>query len=98
MKIFGVLVVLGVAYYFYAMYAETRDVKELCATYVEGTSADDLLKVAEGYSGKLMGPIEDKNKDNTFSFIYCSSMTMCDVSCDIEVESGVVTKSEFHSR
>jgi len=97
MKVFGVLVVLGVAYYFYAMYAETRDVKKLCTTYAEGTSADDILEVAQGYSGSLMGPIEDKNKDDTFRFTYCAPMTMCDVACSVEVESGVVTMSEFRS-
>ena len=97
MKLFGVMLVLGVSYFFYAMYAETRDVKRLCNTYAEGTRADGILEVAQDSSGRLMGPIEDKDKEDTFSLIYCAPSTMCDVSCDIEVEGGIVTKSEFRS-
>ena len=97
MKIFGVLLVVGVAYYFYAMYAETRGVKKLCTTYAVGTSADDILEVARRGSGRLMGPVKEKDKDETYHFVYCSAMTMCDVACSVDVENGVVIKSEFRS-
>ena len=97
MKAFGVLILVGVSYYFYAMYAETRDVEKLCTTYPVGSSADDILEVARGYSGRLMGPVEDKDKDETYHFVYCSAMTMCDVACSVDVENGVVIKSEFRS-
>jgi len=97
MKIFGVIVLIGLGYYFYAWYAETRDVEKLCAMYPAGTSAGDILEVARAYSGQLMGPVEDKDKNETYQFIYCAPMTMCDVSCNIEVEDGVVTESEFRS-
>lgn len=97
MRIFGVIILIGMGYYFYAWYAETRDVERLCATYPEGASADKILDVARSYSGRLMGPVENKDKNGAYHFIYCSPITMCDVSCRIEVESGVVTESEFRS-
>jgi hypothetical protein len=96
-RVVGILIVLGVGYYVYSMHAQSRDVEELCSTYVKGTRADEILEVAQDYSGQLMGPIESTNKDDTYSFIYCAPVTMCDVSCSIEVEDGVVTKSDFRS-
>jgi hypothetical protein len=74
-RVVGILIVLGVGYYVYSMHAQSRDVEELCSTYVKGTRADEILEVAQDYSGQLMGPIESTNKDDTYSFIYCAPVT-----------------------
>ncbi len=96
MKAFGLLVALGIGYYIYAMNAETSDVEELCARYPVGTPADGFAATADGLSGDLMGPMGPDDKSGKLTYIYCSPMTMCDVSCSVDIEDGVVTRSDFH--
>ena len=67
MKVFGLLIVLVVGYYIYFSYTQSRDVEKLCSMYPEGARADNNLEVAEGWSGRLMGPFEAEEKSGSVS-------------------------------
>ena len=95
MRLFGILVVLGFGWYGYAWYAETRDVARLCSAYPKGAVADGLLELADDLSAKLMGPIPNDKSGSGYKLTYCSPITMCDVSCSIEVRDGVVIASDY---
>ena len=100
MKVGGalaIIVALVVGGYIYLMRAETRDVKAFCAELPQGTPAEQIFTSADRYSGQLMGGRHLIGGDKPQTFIYCSPMTMCDVSCSLEVQGGVVTQSEFVS-
>ncbi len=100
MKVIGALVIvvaLGFGAYVYLMQAETKEVKAFCAELPEGTPAEQIFEAADRYSGQLMGGRKLIGGDKPQTFIYCSPMTMCDVSCSLEVQGGVITKSEFVS-
>ena len=88
---------LGFGAYFYLMQAETSDVEAFCAALPAGSPAENIFETADRYSGKLMGGTKLIGGDKPQKFVYCSPMTMCDVSCSLEVQDGVITKSEFVS-
>jgi len=91
----GLLFILGIGFYIWSIQVQTRDVAEFCSTYPEGSRAEDFFTVAERYSGNLMGEHKFTDKDRPQQFVYCAPLTMCDVSCNVEIENGVVTKSEY---
>jgi len=100
MKVFGsafALLVLGLGFYIYTMRAQTRDVAEFCSAFPEGSPAANLFVVAESYSGQLMGSAALTYDVKPQPFIYCAPLTMCDVSCRLEVIDGVITKAEYRS-
>ena len=96
-NVFGLLLILGVGFYVYSLRTQSRDVAELCSVYPEGASVTNLAEIAGGYSGRLMGPFKLEDKPGTEAFIFCSPLTMCDVSCSLEIKDGVVIKSAYSS-
>ena len=100
MRAFGsAVIVLGllIGAYIFAMQKQARDVEAFCAAVPVGSPGEAMFEAAERYSGDLMGGDRLRDTDKPQSFIYCAPMTMCDVSCNVEVTKGVVTKSDFWS-
>jgi len=91
------LLVLGLGFYIYSMQAQTRDVAEFCSTFPEGSRAESLFAVAQSFSGTLMASDKFADYPGPQQFVYCAPITMCDVSCSLEIKEGVVIKSEYRS-
>jgi len=96
--ILAILVVLVIAAYLYTMRSQALGVTELCARYPEGSPVGNLIEIAREYSAKLMGPQAVKGQPETEQAMFCAALTMCDVSCSLEIKDGVVTKSVYSSR
>ena len=96
MKWSGIVLLLGIAWYVYAINAQTDDVEAFCSRFEPGQAAPDPEPIALEYSGTLMGPAMPKPRAGKYSFVYCAPLTMCDVSCSVEVENGLISKSDFY--
>lgn len=88
------LLFVGLGFYICTIRLQTRDVAEYCCAHPQGSLAESLFAMAKSYSGKLMGGDEFTDKVRPQSFIYCAPLTMCDVSCSLQVIDGLTTQSE----
>ncbi len=100
MRAFGsalIVLALLIGSYLFTLQKQTRDVVAFCDVVGPGLPGDAIFEIAANYSGKLMGGDRLLDTDKPQAFIYCAPITLCDVSCKVEVTKGVVTGREFSS-
>ena len=97
MKVFGILMLLGIGAYLVVWQLEARGVREFCSRFPVGADASEIWTVADGLWGDLTGSRQPVDLGGKKTFIYCAPTTMCDVSCSLEVVDGVVTESDYRS-
>lgn len=86
----GLLIVCGLGVYISVLVAQTRAAANLCDSYPGGSRIEDLATLEGTFFLTQMGPIDDPNISGTQKVIFCASLTMCDTSCSLEIEDGVV--------
>ena len=92
----GPLVLAGITIYIAVHFAQTRAAATLCERYSAGTPINDIENLEGTFFLKPMGHYDPQNPAAQ-QVIFCVPSTMCDVSCSLEIENGVVTKSDHHS-
>jgi len=92
----GPLVIVGIAIYIVVNVAQTRAAASLCDRYSVGTPIKDVENLEGTFFLTPMGHY-DPNIPAAQKVIFCAATTMCDVSCSLQIENGVVKKSEHHS-
>ena len=93
-SIFGLLVACGIAVYISVLMAQSRAAADLCSKYSIGTHIEDLAGLEGTFFLTRMGPIPEPNNPRAQKVIYCAALTMCDESCSLEIEDGVVKRAE----
>ena len=96
-NILGLVVLSGVAAYVLMSRAQSRAATDLCESIPVGTRVESPESLTDSSLLKLMGPIRDPELPNTEVLIFCAGLTMCDVSCQIEVTDDIVTDVVFRS-
>ena len=74
--------------------AQNRAAADLCSNYSIGTHIEDLEDLGGTFFLTRMGPIPKPNNPSAQKVIYCAALTMCDESCSLEIEDGVVIRAE----
>jgi hypothetical protein len=97
-NVVGLLVLFGVVFYFYSMWRQTSEIETLCASYPPGTVVGNLENPPLEFGVQLMGPFKTEEQPGLRKFVFCAPLTMCDVSCALEVQNGAVTSSDYVSR
>lgn len=92
----GPLVLVAIAAYVAVNVLQTRAAASLCARYSVGTPLKNVNDLEGTFFLTPMGHY-DPNNPASQNVIFCAATTMCDVSCSLEIENGVVKKSEHHS-
>jgi len=90
------IVFAGIAIYIMVMEAQSRAASSLCDRYSVGTRIEDVENLEGTFFLRRMGGINPDIRAPQ-SVIFCAAMTMCDDSCSLEIEDGLVTKSEHRS-
>ena len=91
----GLILAGGIAYYLFNFGQQTKGVVEICSIYSEGSSISGIQDKANSLPVKLRGP--HILKDESQQYIVCSEYSMCDISCDIKVENGIVKEMVLHN-
>lgn len=86
----GLLITCGVGVYVSVLVAQTRAAAKLCDSYPVGSGIEDLATLEGTFFLTQMGPTDDPDSPGTKRVIFCASLTMCDTSCSLEVENGLV--------
>ena len=94
---FGLLLLGGVVAYVAVLTAQSRAAASFCESYSVGTRIEDSQRFDGSFFLTLRGPIPDPQSSDTEIFIFCAAMTLCDVSCQLEVTNDVVTDASFRS-
>ena len=94
----GILLVGVVIAYFVVLGGSLAGVNDICEAYPVGTRLSDFNDIDHGWAVSAMGPYEDPKTPGVVSMIYCSAPTMCDASCKLEIENGLVTYSRLSQR
>ncbi len=89
----GPLVLAGIAIYIAVVVAQSRAAASLCDRYSVGTRIADVENLEGTFLLRRMGSIYPIIP-GAQNVIFCAPLTMCDVSCSLEIENGLVTKSE----
>ena len=97
-SVMGLLILFGIGYYVYSMWRQSKEIEELCASYFVGAEAENMRNTSLEFGVQLMGPYEIEKQPGVQKFIFCAPLSMCDVSCALEVKDGVVTSSDYVSR
>ena len=92
----GPIVIAGIAIYVMVMVAQSQAAASLCDRYSVGTRIEDVENLEGTFLLSRMGRINPDIRAPQ-NVIFCASMTMCDDSCSLEIEDGLVTKSEHRS-
>lgn len=90
----GPLVLAGLAIYISIMVAQGRAAANLCDRYSVGTRIEDLENLDGTFFLSPMGSF-DPNSPAGREVIFCASLTMCDVSCRLEIEGHVVKSASY---
>ena len=90
----GLLVVCGFAVYIFVLMTQGRAAADLCSRYSVGTHIEDLETLEGTFFLTRMGPISDPNNPSVQKVIYCAALTMCDESCRLEIEDGLVKRAK----
>lgn len=91
----GLLVLAGIAYYFWSISSQTAGAEKLCAAHPPGTRLVSPATAADAFGVRFMGSQDATQWQKTGKLIFCATLTMCDVSCVLDVEDGVVTRATF---
>ena len=93
----GLLLVGGAGIYVAALNTQSQAAASLCENYSVGARVDNPESIDGTSFLKLMGPISDPARPYTQKLVFCASMTMCDVSCSLEITDNVLTDVTFRS-
>ena len=89
------LIAVGIAVYISVLIAQSRAAANLCERYPVGSHIEDLEGLEGTFFLTRMGPINDSNIPGRQKVIYCAALTMCDESCSLEVEDGLVKRAKY---
>ncbi len=90
----GILLLAGIAYYLVSFGRQIKGVTSICSMYPVGSSITGIENAAKNFPVMLSGPVEGNNSNHYF---VCSEFSMCDISCDIEVQNGIVIEAVLHN-
>ena len=96
-EIVGLLLVTAVASYAAWNTVQSHNAEKLCDSYPVGTRVRDLQKLPDNFFISRMGPYPINGNPTRQKVILCESMTMCDNSCSLEIEDGIVKSASFSS-
>lgn len=94
----GLILIVGLGFYLYVMWQQSVAIETLCESHGVGATLGNGADLAEQHGVQLMGPIDIDDKPGTQRLIFCAPLTLCDVSCTLDVSDNVVTLSEFFER
>ena len=92
----GRLIAGGIGIYISILVAQSRAAAGLCESYPGGTRIDALENLKGTFLLTQMAPLDDPHKPGTQTVVFSASLTMCDTSCRLEIEDGLV-KHAIHS-
>jgi hypothetical protein len=95
--IVGLLLVAVAASYAAWHTMQSQSAEKLCGSYPVGTRIGDLHKLPDNFFISRMGPFPIKGNPTGQKIILCEAMTMCDNSCGLEIEDGIVKSASFSS-
>ena len=90
-----IVIIIAVAIYIAVSISQSRAAANLCARYPVGTQIESLDSLNDTLFLTVMGPISDPKRPSAQQFIFCASLTMCDTSCSLVIEDGLVKQSNF---
>ncbi len=96
-QIAGLLLVAAVASYAAWNTMQSRSAMKLCGNYPAGTRIGDLNQLPDNFFVSRMGPFPINGNPAGQKVILCEAMTMCDNSCSLEIEDGIVKSASFSS-
>lgn len=96
-EILGLLVVVVVASYAAWNTMQSQSARKLCGNYPAGTRIGDLHQLPDNFFISRMGPFPINGNPAGQKVILCEAMTMCDNSCSLEIEDGIVKSASFSS-
>ena len=92
----GPIVLAGIAIYISIVVAQGRAAANLCDRYSVGTRIEDVEILDGTFFLSPMGSF-DPNNPAAQEVIFCAMMTMCDVSCSLEIEDQVVKSASYRA-
>jgi hypothetical protein len=84
---------LGLGVYAIFTFVQGRAVANLCDNYPSGSRIENIEELEGTFFLTRMGPLPDPEKPGVETLIFCASLTMCDTSCNLEIEKGRVTQA-----
>jgi len=93
--IVGVVLLGGVAAYFFSIERQIHAAEALCDAYPAGSRIGNIDAIDGASSLARRGPMPVTGKAESDLFIYCAGLTLCEYSCMLEIESGLVTAATF---
>ena len=97
MRILGWLILGGIVAYVLAYRAEVSAAEKVCASISAGTPLEHPEEIPGTFWLTLRGPLRIPEQADTERFVFCAAMTMCDVSCELEVTNDIVTEVVFRN-
>jgi hypothetical protein len=91
----GLLLAMGVVVYVVLLLAQERAAEEVCAAHPPGTQVTDARNLPKSLLLSPRGPLTDPRRPSVERVIYCAALTMCDTSCSLEIENGVVIQARL---
>lgn len=89
----ALFIFLGLGIYAFFTFAQGRAVANLCDNYPTGSRIENIEELEGTFLLTRMGPLPDPEKPGVETVIFCASLTMCDTSCNLEIENGRVTEA-----
>ncbi len=92
---FALLIIVGLGIYIGITIVQSRAAANLCTSYPVGTKIESLDNLNDTFLLTRMGPINDPKQPSIKNFIFCANLTMCDTSCSLVIENGLVKQSNY---
>lgn len=91
----GLILVCVIAVYISVLTAQSRAAANLCENHPVGSRIKNFENLEGTFALTQMGPIDDPGKPGAQKVIFCAALTMCDTSCSLEIEDGLVVRASF---
>lgn len=89
------LIFCGLGIYITSTIIQSRAAAKLCARYPIGSQIENLDNLDGTHFLTQMGPIEDPKLPGVEKVIFCASLTMCDTSCSLTIENGLIKNASY---
>lgn len=86
LKVLGIVFSFALCLYVGYMYLQVNEVSRICDEYKTKVNVENNSYIKPVFS-VMHGP---KDINDLETIIYCASLTMCEYSCMVQTESGVV--------
>ena len=91
----GPIVLAGIAVYIFFFVAQGRAAAKLCENHPVGSPINNIEDIEGTFLLTRMGPDPGPDQQGAQVAIFCASTTMCDTSCRLTVEDGLVVEASF---